>query len=64
MRAAIDSALSKVASRKLIAWIASTIALAAGSIDADAWVAVTCVYVSAQGVADVAATVLGARRGE
>ena len=61
MRAAIDKALAKIASRKLCAWVVATVALITGNVDADAWVAVTCVYVGTQGVEDIAARVLGAR---
>ena len=62
MKAAIDTALAKVVSRKLLAWVVGTVALFVGDVDAGSWVTMSCVYIGTQGAADIAERLIKARR--
>lgn len=52
MKAALDKAMGKVASRKLWAWLTATGALFAGALGGHEWVVVTAVYIGTQGAID------------
>ena len=55
VRAVLDKAMGKVASRKLWAWLSATVALFAGALDGHEWVVVTAVYIGTQGAIDAIA---------
>ena len=54
MKAVIDSALSKVVSRKFTVFSLATLFLYLGQVSGDQWVAVALGYIGIQGVADIA----------
>jgi len=54
MRAFLDRAMSRIASRKLWAWLTATGALFAGALDSSCWVTVTVVYIGSQAAVDIA----------
>jgi hypothetical protein len=55
-RHALDKFFTKIASRKLIAWIVATILLLVGAILSSEWITLTIIYISVQGVKDISDT--------
>lgn len=53
MKAALDKAMNKVASRKLWAWLVATGALVYGSLASGDWVVITAVYIGSQAAVDI-----------
>lgn len=51
---AIDRALSKAISRKLLVWLSSSVFLWFGMVTGDQWVALSLAYIGMQGLADIA----------
>lgn len=52
----LDRVLSKFTSRKLLVWLTTTGMLFADKLTGDEFVAISLVYLGAQGLADIAAT--------
>lgn len=50
---ALDKALDKVVSRKLLAWATACALLFAGSLDSEQWGMVTIVYIGSQAATDI-----------
>ena len=51
-KAAVDAKLERWVSRKLLAWLVTTILFVIGMVDADAFLMVTTAYVGTQGFVD------------
>jgi hypothetical protein len=52
-RAALDKIITKIISRKLLAWLTATALLAFNAgLDADNWIIVTSIYIGGQTVVD------------
>ena len=57
MRYALDKALNKLMSRKLMVWLTATsfMLLDVGPLESNDWVAISLAYIGIQGLADIAA---------
>ena len=55
MRAIVDKAVGKLFSRKLMVWLTATGLLAFADLTSSDWVAISLVYIGAEGLADIAA---------
>jgi len=62
MKALLDKALGKFASRKLIAFGVSTAALFGGHLEGSEWANIAIAYVSSQAVVDTAIAMIKARK--
>jgi hypothetical protein len=51
----LDVLLGKISSRKFAVWLTGTVALFMGSVDADAWVAISLAYIGSAALVDIAA---------
>lgn len=52
-QALLDSAISKITSRKLMVWIVATYLLMTGSLEASDWVTFSGIYIGSQSVIDI-----------
>ena len=59
MRHIIDKGLSKLVSRKLMAWATATGLLLFADLASGDWVIITCVYIGGQTVVDTVARLRG-----
>jgi len=57
--AVVDAWLSKVTSRKLMVWTASTIMMCMGMIESADWVMISAIYIGGQSVIDGIAKMKG-----
>jgi len=63
IKGALDKMLAHLASRKLTAWITSTVLLATGDLQSEQWVTITAIYIGTQGVIDGVAKLRGHTNG-
>ena len=54
MKAVVDKAVGKLFSRKLMVWLTATGLLAFADLTSSDWVAISLVYIGAEGLADIA----------
>ena len=54
MRQVTDKLLNKLMSRKLMVWLTATGLLAYSDLTSSDWVAISLVYIGAEGLADIA----------
>jgi len=59
MKHLIDKGLSKLVSRKLLAWGTATCLLIFAGLSSSDWVMITCVYIGGQTVVDTVARLKG-----
>tara|TARA_R100000152_G_C6683306_1_gene116639 strand:- start:178 stop:381 length:204 start_codon:yes stop_codon:yes gene_type:complete len=55
MKAVVDKMVGKLFSRKLMVWLTATGLLAFADLTSSDWVAISLVYIGAEGLADIAA---------
>ena len=62
VKAWIDRNMEKLISKKMTAWVVSTVLLCTGELNQDNWLSITAVYLGTQGVIDALATLKGTKK--